>query len=127
MTSSTLPLTRGVEFLRMLDAKDEPAIEAVLAEDAQLVDEATRRWLRGRAAIGVALRDQFTHLADIHSAVEDVHVERWGDVEVETFVLRQVYDLDDDPVWLVSPTTLVWRRIDGAWRLELIHSVPTSG
>jgi hypothetical protein len=127
MTSTILPLTRGVEFLRMLDAKDEPAIEGILAEDAQLVDEITRKWTRGRAEISRILRDQLTHRTDVHSSVEDVHVQRWGDVEVETFVLRQVYDLDDDPCWVVSPTILVWRRIAGEWKLEVIQSIPTIG
>ncbi len=127
MTSPTLPTTMGAEYLRLLDAKDEAAIHRLLAEDAQLVDEATRMWVRGRDAIGAALREQFTRVADVHSTAEDVHVERWGDVELETFTLRQVYDLDDAPCYAVAPTTLVWRRIDHEWRLAIVDSVPTCG
>lgn len=127
MTAEALPLSMGAEFLRLLDAKDETAIVHLLAADAQLVDEATRRWIRGRDAIGAALRDQLSRMCDIHSTAEDVHVRRWGDVEVETFILRQVYDCDDAPCYEVAPTTLVWRRIDRAWRLEIIDAVPTIG
>jgi ketosteroid isomerase-like protein len=125
MTSPTLPATMGAEYLRLLDAKDEVAIHHLLAEDAQLVDELTRTWVRGRDAIGGVLRDLFSRVCDVHSTADDVHVERWGDVEVETFVLRQVYDLADAPCWAVSPTTLVWRRTADGWRLALIDSIPT--
>lgn len=127
MTIEALPLTLGGEFLRLLDAKDESGIVQLLADDAQLVDETTRRWIRGRDAIGAALRIQLSHMADIHSTAEEVHVERWGDVLVETFVLRQVCDLDEAPCYEVSPTTLVWRRIDRAWRLAVIDAIPTTG
>ncbi len=127
MTSPSRPVTMGAEYLRLLDAKDEVAIHDLLAEDAQLVDEITRKWIRGRDAIGVVLRELFTRVSDIHSAAEDVHVRRWADVEVETFVLRQVYDLDGTTCWVVSPTTLVWRRTGHQWRLAVIESIPTSG
>lgn len=127
MTAEALPLTMGAEFLRLIDAKDETAIVRLLAEDAQLVDETTRRWVRGREAIGATLRDQLSRIADMQSSATDVHVERWGDVEVETFILHQVYDLDDAPCYETSPTTLVWRRIDRTWRLAIIDAVPTIG
>src|SRR5512141_2065150 len=127
MTTEALPLTMGAEFLRLIDAKDETAIARLLTEDAQLVDETTRRWVRGRDAIGATLRDQLSRIADIQSTATDVHVERWGDVKVETFILHQVYDLDDAPCYEVSPTTLVWRRIDRTWRLAVIDAIPTIG
>ena len=127
MTAETLPLTMGAEFLRLIDAKDETGIAHLLAEDAQLVDETTRRWIRGREAIGAALREQLSRIADIQSTAREVHVERWGDVEVETFILHQVYDLDDAPCYEVSPTTLIWRRIDRSWRLAVIDAIPTIG
>jgi ketosteroid isomerase-like protein len=127
MTNATLSATMGAEYLRLLDAKDEAGIFSLLADDAQVVDELTRRWVRGRHAIGAALRELFTRVTDLQSTAEDVHVVRWGDIEVETFTLRQVYDLDDVTCWVVSPTTLVWRRIDHAWRLALLSSIPTDG
>jgi ketosteroid isomerase-like protein len=108
-------------------AKDEAAIQHLLAEDAQLVDEGTRKWTRGRDAIGIVLREQLSRMTDVHSTAEDVRVSHRGDVEVETFVLRQVCDLDDVPCWVVAPTTLVWRRIDHQWRLAVIDSIPTIG
>ncbi len=127
MTSITPVATHGAEYLRMLDAKDEAAIRDLLTDDAQLVDEITRRWVRGPSAIGVALRTIFSRVSDVHSTAEDVHVTRWGDVEIETFVLGQVYDLDGVTTRVVSPTTLVWRRTPAGWKLALIQSLPTGG
>ena len=125
MTAITPVATHGAEYLRMLDAKDEVGIRALLTEDAQLVDEITRRWVRGPDAIGAALRAIFSRVSDVQSTAEDVHVVRSGDLEIETFLLRQVYELDSVTTRVVSPTTLLWRRTRAGWRLALIQSIPT--
>ena len=116
----------GAEYLRMLDAKDEPGILALMADDAQIVDEITRRWYRGKHQIGLALREIFSRLADIQSRAEDMHSVRWDDVEVETFLLHQVYDLDGATCSVVSPTCLLWRRTPEGWKLALMESIPTT-
>jgi hypothetical protein len=115
--------THGAEYLRMLDAKAEPSITALLADDAQFVDELTGGWVRGRQAIGAALRSIFSRVSDVHSVAVDMEANRWGDVEVETFVLSQVYDLDNRTMHVESPTTLVWNRTTAGWRLAVIQSV----
>ena len=111
MMSATLPAMLGTEYLRLLEAKDEVGIFDLLADDAQIVDELTRRWVRGRHPIGVALREFFTRVTDVQATAEDVHVMRWGDTQVETFTLHLVYDLDEASCWSASPTTLIWHRI----------------
>ena len=127
MTTIAPVAGHGVEFLRMLNAKDDVGLLALLADDAQIVDELTRHWVRGRSAIGTALRAAFSRVSDVHSEAIDLHVERWADVEVETFVLHQTYDLDGVTTRVVAPTTLLWRRTPAGWRLALVHSIPTSG
>lgn len=119
--------THGAEYLRMLDTKDDVGILDLLTEDAQVVDEITRRWHRGRHEIGAALRMIFSRVSDVHSTVDDIHVTRWADVEIETFVLHQVYELDGATCRVVSPTCLIWRRTPAGWKLALMQSVPTSG
>ncbi len=126
MTAIAPVAGHGAEYLRMLDAKDEPGILALMTDDAQVVDEITRRWYRGKHQIGLALREIFSRLADIHSTAEDMHSARWGDVEVETFLLHQVYDLDGATCSVVSPTCLLWRRTTEGWKLALIESIPTT-
>jgi ketosteroid isomerase-like protein len=116
----------GAEYLRMLDAKDDTGILALMTEDAQVVDEITRRWHRGRHEIGLALREIFSRLSDVHSTAEDMHSVRWGDLEVETFLLHQAYELDGTTYSVVSPTCLLWRRTADGWRLALMESIPTT-
>jgi ketosteroid isomerase-like protein len=127
MTPIAPVATHGAEYLRMLDAKDDAGILDLLTEDAQVVDEITRRWHRGRHEIGAALRMIFSRVSDIRSTAEDVHVTRWADVEVETFILHQVYDLDGATCRVVSPTCLIWRRTAAGWKLALMQSIPTNG
>jgi len=38
----------GAEYMRMLDARDDTGILALMTEDTQVVDEITRRWYRGK-------------------------------------------------------------------------------
>ena len=126
MTAITPVAWHGGEYLRMLDAKDDTGIVALLTEDAQFVDEITRRWHRGRHEIGVAMRETFSRLSDVHSTAEDMHVTRWGDTEVETFLLHQAYELDGVTYSVISPTCLLWRRTPEGWRLALMESIPTT-
>lgn len=127
MTPIAPVATHGAEYLRMLDAKDDAGLLDLMTEDAQVVDEITRHWHRGRHEIGAALRMIFSQLSDIQSSAEDVHVTRWADVEVETFILHQAYDQDGAPCRVVSPTCLIWRRTSAGWKLALMQSIPTNG
>ena len=101
--------TRASAFFRSLDAKDERALRAAFADDAQGVDELTRGWMRGRAALEAYFSDALPRLSEIHSTLEQAEERRWGDVEVETFE---------------APTTVIWRREDDAWKIALFHSIP---
>jgi hypothetical protein len=40
--------------------------------------------------------DNLPHLSEIHSRIEQPEVRRWGDVEVETFLLHQGYVCEGD-------------------------------
>jgi len=127
MTSIAPVPTHGAEDLRLLDSKDDVGLLNLMTDDAQVVDEITRRWHRGRHDIGAALRMIFSRVSDVQSTAEDIHVTRWADVEVETFILHQVYELDGVTTRVVSPTCLIWRRTPVGWRLALMQSIPTDG
>ena len=118
--------TRASQVFRLLDAKDEAGLRAVWAEHAQHADEITRGWLRGRAAILATLVETFPRITEIHSRIDEVDVRRWGDVEVETFVLHQSYIYDGTQYDIEAPTTMIWRREGQTWKLALEHSIPLS-
>ena len=117
-------MTRAEDFFRRLDAKDEAFLRATLADDTQGTDEISRGWLRGRAAMETYFTDNLPRLSEIHSTVDQPEVRRWGDVEVETFVLRQSYIYDGTRYEIEAPTTLIWRREGETWKLALEHSIP---
>ena len=48
----------------------------------------------------------------------------WCDVEVQTYVLRQTYVFDGAPTQIIAPTTMIWRRVGGSWKIALFHSIP---
>lgn len=118
--------TRTTEFFRLLDAKDEAGLRAQWVDDPQATDEITRGWLRGRLALEDYFQDNLPHLSDIHSTIDALDVRTWGDVEVQTYVLRQTYVFDGTRAEIEAPTTMIWRRVGGSWKVALFHSIPLS-
>ncbi len=111
-------------ILQLLDAMDLDALGATLTDDAQSVDEITRGWTRGRAAIDAYLEQLRATVSDIHSRARDLHATSWGDTGIVTFVLEQTYTLNETHQTLEAPTSMVFRRIRDAWKVALIHTVP---
>jgi ketosteroid isomerase-like protein len=107
-----------------LDRKEFDRIVGASSEDVQGVDEISRGWLRGRAAMETYLQSLGEQVSNIRSTLSDIHTTELGDVGVITFVLDQEYDMGGQHATIRAPTSLVVRRQDGAWRLALLHSVP---
>jgi Calcium/calmodulin dependent protein kinase II Association. len=118
--------TRTAEFFRLLDAKDEAGLRAQWVDDPQAIDEITRGWLRGRIALEDYFQANLPHLSDIHSTIDALDVRTWGDVEVQTYVLRQTYVFDGTRTQIVAPTTMIWHRVGGSWKVAVFHSIPLS-
>ena len=111
-------------MLERLDALDTKSLGAMLTEDSQSVDENTRAWTRGRAAIEGYLSQLEGSAADVHSRMSDVHETVWGDVGLVTFVLDQTYTMDGEKRTISAPTSIVLVRENGDWKIALIHTVP---
>jgi hypothetical protein len=126
MVTNLSPATRTAKLFRLLDTKDEAGLRAVWTDDAQATDEITRGWVRGRPALDAYIRDNLPRMTEIHSTIGDVVVRQWGDLEVETCLLRQSYVIDGANCTIEAPTTMIWRREGGTWKLALMHSIPLS-
>jgi len=124
MAMTELSAIRAAEFFRLVDAKDVDAIQALMSDDAQGIDEIARRWIRGRSAFDAYWAENLPRLMEVRSSVDDAEVRRWGDVEVETFTLHQSYLFDGTRYQIEAPATMIWRRQGDAWRIALIHTVP---
>jgi ketosteroid isomerase-like protein len=107
-----------------LDAGDFDAIKDMVSEQGQGVDELSRRWMRGRADIDAYFRMISDAVSDVRSTVRDVSVVERGDVGIVTCLLDQSYTYEGRAVANLAPTTIVFFREAGDWKIALVHSVP---
>ena len=112
------------ELLSALDMLDVERLLQLMAEDAQGVDEISRRWMRGRDEIEGYLRQVAAAITDIRTEIRDVDEREWGDTGVLTCWFEQDYTLEGVRQHISAPTTIVFRREGGAWKVALLHSIP---
>jgi ketosteroid isomerase-like protein len=111
-------------FLDSLDRKDGEAVIKAGAQDIQTVDEISRRWLRGIDELSAYIRQMMTMVDDVHTTISDVRENVLGDTGLLTCWMDQDYTLEGKPVHVSAPTTIVYRRESGGWKMLLFHSVP---
>ena len=107
-----------------LDKTDVDAALALIASDAQGIDEISRKWMRGGGEMTGYVRQLMDTASDVHSEIHDVHEVDWGDTGTVTFWLEQDYTLDGERAHISAPTTCVLRREGGEWKIALFHSIP---
>ena len=112
------------ELFEALDRKDFDRIVGLATDDVQGVDEISRGWLRGRAAMEAYLKSLGEQVSNVRSTLTDIHAVEMGDVGIVTLVLDQEYDMAGQHTSIHAPTSIVVRRVDGGWRVALLHSVP---
>jgi uncharacterized protein (TIGR02246 family) len=112
------------DLMAALDSKDLDRMVESIGEDAQGVDEISRRWLRGSGEVDSYLRQMIGAVSSIRSELRDAHERVWGDVGVLTCWLEQDYALEGNRQHISAPTTIVLRREDGEWKVALFHSIP---
>jgi len=114
------------EVIRALDARDRERLFANTDTDVQGVDEITRRWLRGRDELEAHFGQIIERVTDVHTSLRDIAEHVWEDTGLLTCWFEQRYMLDGTPQAISAPTTMVFRRLAGQWKLALFHSVPLS-
>jgi ketosteroid isomerase-like protein len=110
--------------MRLLDAKDFLTMTRQLTDDAQAIDELSRRWLRGRSQIADYFKQMGAAVKDLHSELKDVRETTADATGLVTCWLEQDYTYEGKPQHISAPTTVVLRRNGSEWRLALIHSAP---
>jgi uncharacterized protein (TIGR02246 family) len=116
----------ATDFFAALDSLDVDAMLQVLTDDAQGVDEISRRWIRGREDVSAYIRQLASSVSSVRSEATDVSESIFGDVGVVTCWLDQTYTLGGQEQSVSAPTTIVFRNEGGDWKLSLFHSVPLS-
>ena len=126
MTPSTSPADLVSAFFAALDRLDAKAVVGLMAEDAAAVDETTKGWARGRAAIAAVWMPVVEAVTSISSQVDELAVHELGESVMVTCRLRQTYVIDGVETRIDAPTTFVLRRAGDGWQIVLFHSVPVS-
>lgn len=111
-------------ILELLDAMDLRGLAAMFTDEAQGVDEISRGWTRGRAALDAYFAQLEESVTDVQSRFSDLHTTSWGKVGLATFVLDQTYKMNGQEQSLSAPTSIVFHHEDDGWKVALIHSVP---
>ena len=112
------------DLMAALDSKDLDRMVESIGEDAQGVDEISRRWLRDRDELNSYLRQMIGAVSGVRSELRDAQERVWGDVGVLTCWLDQDYTFEGNAQHISAPTTIVLRREGGEWKVALFHSIP---
>ena len=112
------------DVFEAIDRMDLDAVEARFADEAQSVDEISRRWLRCKQELADYMKQLEGAVSDIRTELRDVEEQAWGDTGVVTCWLEQNYTMESAGQHVSAPTTCVLRREDGDWKIALFHSVP---
>jgi uncharacterized protein (TIGR02246 family) len=126
MKPSPSPAELVSAFFAALDRLDAKAVVDLMAEDAAAVDETTKGWARGRAAIAAVWMPVVEAVTSISSQVDELAVHELGESVMVTCRLRQTYVIDGVETRIDAPTTFVLRRAGDGWQIVLFHSVPVS-
>ena len=122
---TAVPLDRMAQHLfGLVDALDAEAVKALVTDDCEEVDEISRTWRRGRAAIADYFDEVLSAISDVRTEVRDIVNREWADTGVVTCVIDQTYRYEGTMERITAPTTLVLRREGGDWRIALMHTVP---
>jgi len=114
---------------KLFDDLDQTNYDGIVersATDVQAVEEIRRRWMRSRDE----LEDYFAQFESVmsgaNSELSDIHETSWEDTGLVTFWLEQSYLLDGEEQHVSAPTSMLFRREGGDWKLVLAHSVPVT-
>ena len=112
------------ELVARLDSMDVDALMEMASDDIQGVDELSRRWLRGEDEVEGYLRQLAGALGDVRTQLRDVDERVWGETGFLTCWIEQDYTLEGKAQHVSAPTTIVFHREDGDWKVALFHSIP---
>jgi ketosteroid isomerase-like protein len=114
------------QLFKSVDDLDVPNVVKWFADDIQMVEEISGKWTRGKNHAEKAFTDSLQVVSDIHSKGSEFHTLMTGESALLTCLLTQTYIYQGNPVSLVAPTTVAFRRENGEWKIILLHSLPVS-
>jgi len=114
------------EFFKAVDKLDVPAVVGFVSEDAQMVEEITRKWIRGKSNVEVAFANVASLVSKVNTVASAFHTTVVGESAIVTCIVDQTYTFEGNEVTIYAPTTVGFSKSEGDWKISLIHSVPLS-
>ena len=114
--SNALLEARQVEFASALEALDAPRLSALFAEDG-VVHVAGFEAVEGQEAVFVFYNRVFGFMAGSQVAPGPVRVSGSGDMAYATGATANEFQGQDGPVIYEGKYLVVWRKVDGDWRI----------
>ena len=111
-------------FVAAIDSLDLERIMPTLAQDVQSVDEVSRQWLRGNDELRSYLTRLVAAVSDVRTEIQGAEERIWGETGLLTCWMEQTYTMDGNTEQISAPTTILFRREGGQWKLALFHSIP---
>lgn len=114
------------QLFRTLDREDFSAVAELLTDDAELADELSGGWIRGRSGVSAYLMKQTGIVTDVRSRLSSVAASQLSDaVALVTFAVRQDYRLGaEDRGEDLLGTVLLDMSNPRAPKLRLLHLGP---
>ena len=97
------------DLMAALDSKDLDRIVGSIGEDAQGVDEISRRWLRGRGELDNYLRQMIGAVSGVRSELRDAQERVWSESRGTLGGHRRTHD----PSEVLGREELVWADSSG--------------
>jgi hypothetical protein len=94
----------------------------MMTPDALETDDLAQGWLRGQAAIGEHFAGTGERYQDSQTLLEDVEVTETTDTAAVTCVVHYQMRWDGEPGSWRWPTTMIFVRPAGEWKLALVHT-----
>jgi len=112
------------EFFTAFDKKDYARVGKLMTDDAQGVDELSRKWMRGRKEIEGYFAKFGPMLSGIRTEIKDTKESTAGDTSILTMWIEQDYKLEGKAEHFSGPVTVVGKKKGAGWVLSLVHAVP---
>ncbi len=111
----------------LFDRLEMDEMKEMFADDFQGVDELSRKWMRGKSAIEDYMKQlQEMGIGDIQSKLSDMATKHWDDIALVTCMADQTYSLGGEQVTITAPVSVLFRYINGDWKIEMVQAVPLS-
>jgi|SRR5438067_7574611 len=111
-------------FFAAFERGDGDALAAAITSDAQGVDEISRRWLRGPDEVRAYARQLVSMVTGVKTVFSDGNETVDGDTGLLTCWMEQDYQIDGAAQHVSAPTTVMFKRESGVWKMNLFHSIP---